>query len=50
MRCLFLLLAIFACGGTQHCSGALPQFCTMCSDGSEQCAHFNDKCEIVTCE
>ena len=42
-----------ACNTDADCSGALPQFCRQCSDGSEACAHWScasNACEIVTCE
>jgi hypothetical protein len=32
-----------------QCSGALPQFCETCSDGTTQCAHWDDQCNVVTC-
>ena len=35
------------------CSGALPQFCRVCGDGTESCAHWScvsNSCQIVTCQ
>jgi hypothetical protein len=35
------------------CSGILPQFCRVCSDGTESCAHWScvaNSCEVVTCQ
>jgi hypothetical protein len=40
------------CSADTDCSGFLPQFCKVCSDGATACAHWecvSHKCEIRTC-
>jgi hypothetical protein len=32
-----------------QCTGLLPQFCEVCADGTTQCAHWDDQCNVVTC-
>lgn len=42
-----------ACKKASDCSGALPDFCRVCSDGSSSCAHFScdsGHCTIATCD
>jgi hypothetical protein len=41
------------CTADTDCSGFLPQYCRMCGDGSESCAHWScveSTCQIVTCQ
>jgi hypothetical protein len=41
-----------SCAHDSDCSGALPQFCKVCSDGTSQCAHWScesNHCVIATC-
>ncbi len=41
------------CNADSDCSGILPDFCRVCSDGSESCAHWScaqNMCQIVTCQ
>jgi hypothetical protein len=33
-----------------QCSGALPQLCELCANGSSGCAHFDANCKIVFCD
>ncbi len=37
-----------SCSAASDCSGALPDFCRLCSDGSEACAHW--ACDSGTCQ
>jgi len=40
------------CTEATDCSGILPDFCRLCSDGTSACAHWSclsNQCEIVTC-
>jgi hypothetical protein len=40
------------CHADTDCTGALPQFCRTCSDGSQACAHWScasNSCPIVSC-
>ncbi len=37
-----------SCSEASDCSGAVPDFCRVCSDGSEQCAHW--ACDTGTCQ
>ena len=37
-----------SCSEASDCSGALPDFCRVCSDGSESCAHW--ACDSGTCQ
>jgi hypothetical protein len=41
-----------SCNTASDCRGALPQYCTLCSNGLSACAHFtcqSHKCVIATC-
>jgi hypothetical protein len=42
-----------SCQEDTDCSGFLPQFCRVCSDGSTSCAHWScvaNSCQIATCD
>jgi hypothetical protein len=41
------------CSADSDCSGILPQYCQVCSDGSQACAHWacvSGQCQIATCQ
>jgi hypothetical protein len=52
VECCLPAQAPNSCHADADCTGALPQFCRVCSDGSTECAHWScvsNACEITSC-
>jgi hypothetical protein len=53
VECCMPAQADNACDKVDDCTGGLPKFCKVCSDGSTACAHWaclEGTCSIASCD